>query len=195
MLKQLRENVEKYTLEELKDLYKISEDKLLKELEKANISILYKRRTPYSNSLIPISDERFVKYANKELRDKINKEIMADTTGRNWPNCEIKDRESILNKSERQAGYLYNKLNDILDQIKQTHKSISYQRFMIDVLNKTKETKDWIGFHEEESYGTYDIIEQVQKSMMTDKMVIGYLQDKLPFGLYLQVKNSLEDNK
>ena len=69
MLENLKENLEAHTLDELKEIYKLPKTKLLKEIKLQGLSVLYERRTPVTNVLIPISDKRLNAYRSSK-KDK-----------------------------------------------------------------------------------------------------------------------------
>lgn len=173
----LRKDIETHTLEELKTLYGLPKTKINELLKDNNLSIKYCGRTPYTKSLIPVTDKVISKFQDNKRRMKTNKEFFSEET--NWPESEIKTRRQDIQELDYKIGYLYAELNKNQQKINELLQRRNDQQFMVSICEKTKETKDYCGFFEEERYGKRPEIEKLNVPQLTDGVVLGYLSTKI----------------
>lgn len=188
----LKEDLEKHTLEELKQMYKLPKTKINKMIEEQGLKIKYIGRTPYTNQLIPIDDKRLAKYQNKKKRQQTNEEMTEDMKERNWPQREIDSRQKDIDEYDYKLGYLLYKINELQKQVNDIVKDKIHQSFMITICKKTLETKDWCGHFEEEAYGKRPEITKFDMSLITDEMVLGYLSNRLNPATISQLREILK---
>ena len=189
----LKVDIETHTLEELKELYKLPKTKINKLLQDNNLTVKYIGRTPYTNGLIPLTT-LLAKYQKKDQRQKTN-EIMYDTMDYDK---EIEVRKNIIKDFDYKLGYLLSQLNDTYAKVDNCLKGKNEQEFMVDVLNWSKETKDWCGFVEEERYGIRPEVKELKElnqNILSDEMVLGYLSTKISPNELLKVKEALDNSR
>lgn len=176
---ELEKALDTMTLSEIKETYKIPKTKINKLIEEYGLTVKYCGRTPYTKALIPVSDKSLVKYQDKKKREKINIEMMADSEERNWPQRDIEIRQKDIEEYDFKLGMLFSKVSDIQKEINDIIKNKNNQQFMVSIGKKTKETKDWCGYVEEERHGKRPEIKPINVEMLTNEMVLGYLSNKL----------------
>ena len=189
----LKHDIENHTLDELKEMYKLPKTKINKMLEEQGLEIKYCGRTPYTNQLIPVSDEVLVKYSNKRKRDKTNEIMMSDMDERNWPQKEVDRRLEDIKGYDFQLGTLLMKVNELQKQINEVVKYKVNDQFMVSICKKTIETKDYCGYVEEERYGKRPEITKFDMSLINDDMVLGYLSQKLSPVSLMYLSKALKD--
>lgn len=189
----LKKDIKNYTLDELKDLYKIPKTKIQKMLEEQGLKIKYIGRTPYTKQLIPIEDTIIKKYQIKKTREKTNSTMLQDMEERNWPQCEIESRQKDLDNMDFKIGQLCYSLSETQKELNNIFRSKVNQQFMINMAKKVLETNDWCGFIEEERWGKRPDINKLDVSMLTDQMVLGYLTQKLNPVLLTEIAKALEE--
>lgn len=189
----LKHDIENHTLDELKEMYKLPKTKINKMLEEQDLEIKYCGRTPYTNQLIPVSDELLVKYSNKRKRDKTNEIMMSDMDERNWPQKEVDRRLEDIKGYDFQLGTLLMKVNELQKQINEVVKYKVNDQFMVSICKKTIETKDYCGYVEEERYGKRPEITKFDMSLINDDMVLGYLSQKLSPVSLMYLSKALKD--
>ena len=173
----LVKDIEEHTLNELKELYKLPKTKINRMLEEQGLEIKYCGRTPYSNSLIPCNSY-LRKYQDKKKRQKTNESMCSDMEKRNWPQCEIDFRKRDFPEQDYAMGALLYEQASIVSEINKMMKNRTRQNFLISILEKVKENKDWCGYHEEENYGTIPEPDKLEP-ILNDDMVLGYLSQRL----------------
>lgn len=189
----LKHDIENHTLDELKEMYKLPKTKIKKMLEEQGLEIKYCGRTPYTNQLIPVSDEVVAKYSNKKKRDKTNEIMMSDMDERNWPQCEIDRRYKDIEHYDHRIGVLLYKINQKQKDINDLVQHKVNQQFMISIGKKTIETKDYCAYVEEERYGKRPEITKFDMSLINDDMVLGYLSQKLSPVSLMYLSKALKD--
>ena len=194
MLENLKENLETHTLDELKEIYKLPKTKLLKEIQSQGLSVLYERRTPLTNVLIPISDERLNKYGNNRTRQRTNQLMCEDFQQRNWPDCELKRCQDYSKDKDYELGSLYYKQVQLCNEINKVLKDKANNDFHIKLLNKIKEDKDYCSFIEESYYGKRPDVENTIPQL-TDEIVLGYLSNKMNILSLMEIKKILKNKE
>lgn len=169
----LKELVDNYTLDEIMEMFPLMKKsdvkKILKE-EGAEVKYLY--RTPISKALIPM-DSQLNKYFKNGKRAREYNEFH-EVCNDNWIETETKTRTEIKKEHEQQLGCLLAELSIINESINKQLKHISYQKFIIDVINKLG-NEDYIGIIAEEQYGKYDVPETITKDLLTDEMIVSFV--------------------
>lgn len=183
------------TLSEIKETYKIPKTKINKLIEEYGLTVKYCGRTPYTKALIPVSDKPLVKYQDKKKREKINTEMMVDSEERNWPESEIKTRRQHIQELDYKIGYLYSEINKNQQKINELLQRRNDQQFMVSIGKRTKETKDWCGYVEEERHGKRSEIKPINVEMLTNEMVLGYLSNKLSVEVLVSLAKLLKDEE
>ena len=192
---ELEKALDTMTLSEIKETYKIQKTKINKLIEEYGLTVKYCGRTPYTKALIPVSDEPLVKYQDKKKREKINTEMMVDSEERNWPQRDIEIRQKDIEEYDFKLGMLFSKISDIQKEINDIIKNKNNQQFMVSIGKRTKETKDWCGYVEEERHGKRPEIKPINVEMLTNEMVLGYLSNKLNVEVLVSLTKLLKDEE
>lgn len=177
--RELEKALDIMTLSEIKKKYNIPKTKIDKLIKEYNLEVKYCGRTPYTNQLLPVSDKVIAKYSDKKKRQKTNEMMLSDMEERNWPQREIESRLEDIKNYDYRIGVLLSDINNIQKEINDLVRYKINQQFMISIGRKTIETKDYCGYVEEERYGKRPEITKFDTSLITDKMVLGYLSKRL----------------
>jgi len=168
--------LEKQTGEEVRTSLFLTKSEFKSLLKEHGVNVLYEYRTPISNTLIP-TDSELNKYFKSGKRAKSYNKLHELCNERKWIESETKTRNEIKEEHEAQLGFLLAKLEDINTQINKQLKHISYQKFIIDVINKLG-NEDYIGIIAEEQYGKYDVPEHFSENLLTDEMIVSFVGHK-----------------
>lgn len=164
------------TKEEVRQKYNLTTKEFNKLIKENSLEVPYEYRTPISNTLLPIESE-LNKYFKNGKRAKNYNKLHELCNERKWIESETKTRNETKEEHEAQLGFLLAQLEGINTQINQQLKHISYQKFIIDVINKLG-NEDYIGIIAEEQYGKYDVPEHFSNNLLTDTVIFSYLNQK-----------------
>ena len=168
--------LEKQTGEELRTSLFLTKSEFKSLLKEHGLKVLYEYRTPISNTLIPV-DSELNKYFKSGKRAKSYNKIHKQCNDTNWIETETKTRNEIKREHEQQLGYILAELSILNESINKQLKHISYQKFIIDVINKLG-NEDYIGIIAEEQYGKYDVPEHFTENLLTDEMIVSFVGNK-----------------
>ena len=149
-------------------------------------------RTPYTNGEIKEDNKYILKFQNKKHRDKTNNLMMKDHKQRQWPQCEIDSREKDLRDIDFQIGYILSQASALQCKIDALLKRKVEQEFMINICKKTQETLDWCGYVEEEHYGIRPEVSKVNIETLNRDIVLGYLSERVPPALLIELNKELK---
>ena len=162
---------------------------LKKMFREYGVEIKYEYRTPISNTLIPKDSPLNKYFKSGELAREYNElhEVCNETK---WIETELKTRTDIKQAHERQLGLILAELTEIQKSVNKQIDHITYQKFIIDVISKLG-NENYIGIIAEEQFGKYEVPEFFTENLLTDEVLLGYIQGKYGEQTAIQVAQIL----
>lgn len=194
MFENLEEKLKTSTLDELKSYYKIPKTQLLKVISERGLEVLYKRRTPVTNGLIPETDTMVAKYGKKTYRERVNKQMYNGLSERDWPNHEIKERLEYIAELDFRLGRDYAEICVITNRINSALSKKAFNKHIVDQLGLYTQTHDYCSFIEEDKYGIVPEPD-LQKLGITDEFILGYLSERISPALLRNIKEELRGER
>lgn len=145
-------------------------------------------RKTYSGGVIPV-DSALFKYNTPSMRDKYNKDFdwEANKEGKILQQ-EIKTQEWMLGCVLSEYERCHNTVMKVQDKLE------NYKR-LLEAYNEAKKTNDFLLYIEEERHGIRSQHSTVDKSLISDIVLIGYLNEKYGPQKALQVRKILSEQK
>ena len=188
LVEEIKEALNNNTFSEVKKQFNLSSRALNKIIKENNFEIKYKRRTRYTNILIPI-DSPFNKYIGKKLEDFNNfqKKNSSDT----WYSNQIKIYDKLQKDNEFLVGCKLYQVDCLQEDINKLIKKIDINKHCAEVLEQAQKTYDYMGFREEEEL--YIPEERDIKEYLSDDMIIGYIAEKYGYNKAALIRRILNE--
>ena len=144
-------------------------------------------RTPYTNQPIPEED-----VLNDLWNNKIKREGYQPFNPEGWIKNEIMHREELKHMAACEIGVALVQLEQATNRLNSALEKQAYQDFMLSIIKKYEEDRDYIGFLAEERYGKYNVPKEV-KEYLNEDIIISYVASKYGLVKATQIKRILED--
>ena len=184
----LQIDLDNMTYDEVLNKYEVSKQQLNKWIQEKDLKVKYKRRTRYTNTLVPV-DSEWDKFVGKKLED-YNK-FHAKANPKSYYDRQIESYTTSKEKREAELGMNVVRIQQLESQNKYIMQAIDSDEHIINLLNKCKKNKDYAGFLEEVELSTPPSENKQVKEYLSDAMVLGYLTEKYGLEVGLKVKNIL----
>ena len=143
-------------------------------------------KTPYTNQPIPEDD-----LLNKFWNNKIEREGYQPFNPEGWIKNETKRREELRCIASYEIGVALAQLEQVTNDLNRALEKQAYQDFMLQIIKKYEEDRDYIGFLAEERYGKYDVPKEV-KEYLNEDIIVSYVASKHGLVKASQIKRVLE---
>ena len=144
-------------------------------------------RTPYTNQPIPEDD-----VLNKFWNNKIKREGYQPFNPEGWIKNETRHREELKHAASCEIGVALAQLEGATNALNNALKKQAHQDFMLSIIKKYEEDRDYIGFLAEERYGKYTVPKEV-KEYLNEDIIVSYVASKYGLVRAAQIKRLLED--
>ena len=144
-------------------------------------------RTPYTDQPIPEED-----VLNDFWNNKIKREGYQPCNPESWIKNEIKHREELRHAASYEIGVALAQLEQATNELNKALEKQTYQDFMLSIIKKYEEDRDYIGFLAEERYGKYNVPKEV-KEYINEDIIVSYIASKYGLVKATQIKRILED--
>ena len=175
------------TYDEVKAKLNLSSRALNKIIKENNLEIKYKRRTRYTNTLVPVTSP-FSKYDAKKAT-AFNKE-QAKYSADNWYSNQMEIYGKQKDEAEFNLGSCIFKQAELEQKKISYKKAIDYYTHYFKVLKEAEKTKDYIGFREEEElYVLSDV--KPDENYISENFILGWIESKYGLNKMLAIKEIL----
>lgn len=144
-------------------------------------------KTPYTNQPIPEDD-----LLNKFWNNKVEREGYQPFNPEGWIKNETRRREELRYTASYEIGVALAQLEQVTNDLNRALEKQAYQDFMLQIIKKYEEDRDYIGFLAEERYGKYDVPKEV-KEYLNEDIIVSYVASKYGLVKGTQVKRLLEE--
>lgn len=145
-------------------------------------------RKTYSGGVIPV-DSALFKYDTPKMRDKYNKNF-------NWEdNKEGKLIEQEIKTQEWMLGCLLSEYERCHNSVMKVQDKLENYKRLLEAYEEAKKTNDFLLYIEEERHGIRSQHSTVDKSLISDTVLMGYLNEKYGAEKTLQVRKILNEHK
>ena len=145
-------------------------------------------RKTYSGGVIPV-DSALFKYNTPSMRDKYNKDF-------NWEaNKEGKILQQEIKTQEWMLGCVLSEYERCHNTVMKVQDKLENYKRLLEAYKEAKKTNDFLLYVEEEQHGIRSQHSTVDKSLISDIVLIGYLNEKYGPQKALQVRKILSEQK
>ena len=144
-------------------------------------------RTPYTNQEIPEED-----VLNKYWNNKTKRSSYQPGNPEGWIKNETRHREELVYTASYEIGEALYQLESVTEKLNKALDKQAYNNFMLTLIKKYEEDRDYIGFLAEERYGKYDVPKEV-KEYLNEDIIVSYVTSKYGLIKGTQIKRLLEE--
>lgn len=145
-------------------------------------------RKTYSGGIIPVDSPLF-KYNTPRMRDKYNKNF-------DWEaNKEDKIIEQEIKTQEWMLGCVLSEYEKCYNTVMKIQDRLQNYKTLLEAYKEVKKNNDFLSYIEEERHGIRSEHFTVEKSLISDIVLIGYLNEKHGAEKALQVRKILNEQE
>ena len=187
----LQIDLDNMTYDEVLNKYEVSKQQLNKWIREYNLNVKYKRRTRYTNTLVPINS-KWTKYEGKKLED-YNK-FHAKANPKTYYEGQIEAYSQSKRECEVSLGCNLAKIFQLEKTNRHIERSIAEYNHMINLLKQCQKNKDYLGFLEECDLYKVPQDRPELKEILSDDIILGYISQKHGIEAGLKVKAILNNS-